>query len=218
MPRKLDELGGRRFGRLCVLGREGIENRQPTWRCKCDCGNEIVTYGNGLRRGSVKSCGCLVADNNRSLRERHGHARKGERSPTYRTWLAMRDRCEKSDNGTYHRYGARGIKVCERWQLFDNFLADMGERPPGLTIDRIDPERGYEPGNCRWATYSEQRRTARWEAHLGSDHHNAKLTEEDVRQIRASPEVPGVKLARAYGVGPSVICGIRKRRTWKHVP
>lgn len=87
---------------------------------------------------------------------RHGHTSEGKATPTYVSWAHMLQRCENEDNRAYADYGGRGITVCERWHTFDNFLADMGEKPVGLTLDRIDNDRGYEPGNCRWATRAVQ--------------------------------------------------------------
>lgn len=86
----------------------------------------------------------------------HGHARRGKTSRTYNTWATMVSRCTAPTSSGFHKYGARGIDVCERWLTFENFLADMGERPPATTIDRIDGTKGYYPGNCRWATVVEQ--------------------------------------------------------------
>lgn len=92
---------------------------------------------------------------------RHGQSYRGRVSRAYRTWIGLRARCEDPKNSQFPNYGGRGIAVCERWQTFDNFFADMGAPPAGRSIDRIDNERGYEPGNCRWATQVEQRRNTR---------------------------------------------------------
>jgi hypothetical protein len=130
------------------------------WLCQCECGNTVVVNGNALRRGNTRSCGCLQKDE-ASLRRRT-HGMKG--TPTYRSWVAMKNRCTNPRQDNYGRYGARGIAVCDRWLGeggFDAFLYDMGERPEGTTLDRIDPDGNYEPANCRWATAEEQERNKR---------------------------------------------------------
>lgn len=127
-------------------------------------------------------------------------------TPTYRSWGAMRDRCSNPKCPDYERYGARGLTVCERWQSFETFLADMGERPRGHTIDRIDGSKGYEPGNCRWATAVEQT--------LNSV--VPKLDRESVRAIRGDKRPLG-EIADAHGVSRAAVCMAKNRKTWKHV-
>lgn len=159
-------LSGQRFGRWTVTTegpRRGKYVRR--WSCRCDCGGEGLVSQSNLLRGVSKSCGCLMRDvtaaRNRAS-AKHGHASNAagnKPSPTYRSWVAMMVRCTWKKHPAYDRYGGAGIKVCERWQDFSLFLADMGERP-GLdrSLDRIDGTLGYEPGNVRWATRSEQNR------------------------------------------------------------
>jgi hypothetical protein len=117
--------------------------------------------GGNLRSGDVRSCGCLqreiIARRNRT----HGHSVRGAETPTYRSWKAMHTRCTNPNPSTWAHYGGRGIEICERWRSFESFLEDMGERPEGTSIDRIDVDGNYEPGNCRWATPTEQRANRR---------------------------------------------------------
>lgn len=93
---------------------------------------------------------------------RHGHARKSGSSPTYKSWESMKWRCNNTNHPKYRYYGGRGIKVCDRWMKFDNFLSDMGERQPNTTLDRINNDGHYEPGNCRWATRDEQTQNSKF--------------------------------------------------------
>lgn len=148
------DMTGQRFGLLTVLRREGSggsTRRRAMWLCRCDCGNEICVVGANLRNGNTQSCRC---------RRRNPRITAGRRStlhkPTLSSWQAMHDRCTHPYHPRYHRYGGRGIKVCERWNDFSNFLADMGNRPAGHTLDRIDNDKGYERDNCRWATPKQQ--------------------------------------------------------------
>lgn len=141
------DLTGQRFGRLTVVGRFAETGKR--WGCVCDCGGQAVVVGAKLRSGHTKSCGCLRAIVSRAKERRHGLS--GTR--THNIWQAMRRRCSRPDQPNYKWYGGRGIKVCERWESFDNFLADMGECPEGCEIDRIDGDGNYEPGNCRWVSH-----------------------------------------------------------------
>jgi hypothetical protein len=159
-------LVGQRFGRLIVI--EGLRrgDGRPRWRCQCDCGNKHTTSAAELKRGSTASCGCLARDI-ASQREHPGKAQSGRSNASiagYTSWCMMRTRCTNPEYPDYPNYGGRGISVCERWlgvRGFANFFADMGEKPPGMSLDRIDPNGNYEPSNCRWATAKQQKNNQR---------------------------------------------------------
>jgi hypothetical protein len=163
MP-KLIDITGLKFGRLTVLkiSPKRSKHGQVLWCCRCDCGNKLTTWGMSLKNGKGQSCGCLRLGVQNNLT--HGHTIGGP-SATYRCWLGMFTRCYNKNGSAYKYYGARGIRVCKRWHIFENFLADMGERPPNLSLDRRNNDGPYSPANCRWATLSQQRRNRRTPKH-----------------------------------------------------
>jgi hypothetical protein len=159
---KAPNRAGERYGYLTVIERAHRIGKVLFWKCRCDCGTEkAIRYGN-LANGSVTSCGCrrlaaTIATGKANTK--HGHARLNLRTPEYRTWRGMRQRCLDPNHNYFHRYGGRGIRICKRWDSFSVFLADMGKRPKNKTLDRHpNPDGDYKPSNCRWATRKQQRK------------------------------------------------------------
>lgn len=150
-------LTGLKFNRLTVLKYSHTAKKKIYWECKCSCGNVVIVQTSGLKNGHTKSCGCLRKEISRkTMAGINKNNAKGHNTRTYTTWYSMVSRCNNPKHGSYKKYGAKGIRVCERWLNFKDFLLDMGERPEGSSIDRIDNSKGYEPSNCRWTTPSIQ--------------------------------------------------------------
>ena len=162
MARPVKDISGQTFGKLKVIElshiqrtkQDGTPLRQgvPYWLCECECGTVKPIRGASLKNGVQKSCGC----DSRTARLTHGM----EGTKVYTVWASMKQRCQNPNHRAYHLYGGRGITVCERWQKFENFYADMGD-PDGRVIDRIDVNGNYEPGNVRWADWSTSNKNQR---------------------------------------------------------
>lgn len=152
MHKNAIDLQGRVFGGLSVLQEDGRDGSKVKWLCRCACGQETSIRGTHLTAGKVMSCGCRRAQNIADAKVRHGAS--GTR--VYRIWSGMLQRCTNPNSAAWKNYGGRGIAVCEQWHTFENFLADMGHPPPGLSIERRDNDGNYEPNNCYWATAKQQ--------------------------------------------------------------
>lgn len=206
----IDETGNK-YGRLIVVKKSDRRsgNRCIYWICECECGNKYEVRSDALRGGITRSCGCLISDSTRQRMTVHGHSARGQITSTYRSWQGSIGRCTNPNNPAWEYYGGRGIKVCNSWrESFENFLADMGECPEGYSIDRIDNDGNYEPGNCRWASKTQQSRNSRF----------TRLSEDVVKEIRKAREAGGItykQLAERYGVkSPTTIGAIFRGKTW----
>ena len=150
-------LVGHVFGRLTVIRLLGTHKNQHYWKCECSCGGVAEVPTRSLRNGNTSSCGCLVTE--RSVAKSRTHGMSG--TPIYGMWRRMIQRCEDKNCTDYKYYGGRGISVCPEWHDFETFLKDVGERPEGLTLDRIRNDEGYAPGNVRWVSRADQMKNTR---------------------------------------------------------
>jgi len=180
------DLTGKRFGKLVVEHRlQETKNGAVVWSCICDCGNKSKVITTNLKNGTTNSCGCIRKIKSSLIFKTHGLTN----SKTYRVWSGMKTRCLNKKSTNYSSYGGRGITICERWNSFTNFLEDMGERPEGMTLDRIDVNGNYEPSNCRWASKEQQAQNKRKLKMVNADSFlkflktQPYLTELQVKQI-----------------------------------
>lgn len=166
MPVPMKNLTGMVFSDLTVIGPAPRWRRAMQWYCMCKCGKVTTPVGAALKNGTTKSCGCHAAEILRKTTTKHGHSASGKTTPEYQAWVNMRMRCSNPVVRDYHVYGGRGIRVCEEWGDFAAFYGHIGPRPSSKhSLDRVDNNGHYEPGNVRWATPKEQalnRRTTTW--------------------------------------------------------
>jgi hypothetical protein len=198
--RPLKDYTGQRFGRLVATGlRERRNDNDHIWSFRCDCGVEVDRKIRLVRSGRTSSCGCVFREKMAARNTKHGQSG----TKTYRVWKNMRARCGSETDSDYHLYGGRGIKVCERWQDYLAFVEDMGECPPGKSLDRVDVNAGYSPDNCRWATAKEQagnKRTTRRVEALGQ----TKIITEWARELGVSHRLIDYRLKAGWPADEAV--------------
>lgn len=190
---------GQVFGFLQVVTSDTgtRKNGHAVCRCACLCGAWVDAIAGNLSSGNTRSCGCLKT----AIHTKHGMS--GDTAGAYNSWVHMRSRCHSKSNGRYGRYGGRGLNICTRWSSFSAFLADMGPRPAGMSLGRIDNDGNYEPDNCRWETSTEQmRNTSR-----------VRLDATKVAEIRASGESYGTLAAR-FSVDKRTISNVKLFKSW----
>lgn len=211
MGKKL-ELTGQKFHRLTAIKSLGAPapGKSILWLCECECGNKVAVGSTSLCNGNTKSCGCLNRDRTiqrNKDKTKHGHYVGNKMSPTYQSWTEGKRRCRDPNHHAWDNYGGRGITWPVYWDPFEPFLGDMGERPEGTTLGRIDNNKGYSRENCRWETDLEQGRNRR----------NVKLSMEKAQEIRNSYKSgESIRmLSQRFGVNRKTIASVLQNKIWK---
>ena len=199
---------GQVFGRLTVLG---LGRREKYWLCQCRCGSEPKEiYCYSLAGGATQSCGCILREN--PPRKEHGMSK----TKIHRIWCGMHERCSNPNHVFYGRYGGRGIYVCDEWRKFENFYKDMGEKPPGMSLDRIDNDGPYAPWNCRWATTKEQIRNSTLVTLLTWKGKTQSIVEWS-EELGINKETVSTRLGRGWSVERALSESVRKVDTsWRN--
>lgn len=208
---RVKDITGQRFERLLVIRRDGSDkNGQACWLCQCDCGNTVTVSGKLLRSGNNRSCGCIRRERTIEMNTTHGLSMDGEKkSNLFQRWMGMKNRCYNPKNDHYHRYGGRGISVCDEWlndfQSFYDWSMSNGYKKK-LQIDRIDNDGNYCPENCRWVTNKKNARNASF----------TKINMDIAKQVRALCDggMIAKDIASLYRISIPTVYDIKHRRTW----
>lgn len=203
-------LVGQRFGRLVAIERfKGDDKKDYTrWVCLCDCGNQKIIARASLRNGETQSCGCLQKEDVSRRQKTHGKSRTKE----YYSWRNMLRRCYDVNSVGYENYGGRGISVCNDWHIFENFLADMGLKPEGYSIERIDNDGNYEKNNCKWATKQEQNSNTR-QNRIITYNNKTQTLEAWARELNISSQTLSKRLDAWNDVEKAFTTPVRKRKS-----
>lgn len=207
-------LTGLVFYRVTVLGiaNEKSKHGNMRYRCVCKCGTQFTTNGSSLSRGLTKSCGCLVLDRSSEVHFRHGKSR----TSIHNIWSSMIARCKYASQQNYKYYGGRGISVCDRWLVFENFLEDMGDRPSSdHSIDRINSDGNYEPTNCRWATRTMQS-TNKTNTRMATKDGVTKPCAEWDREYGLYPGTVGRRISFGWSEEKAIVTPSRKKQKKQH--
>lgn len=187
-------LAGQKFGKLFAVERVVSDKGRTKFICTCDCGNQSTVAGSDLVSGNTTSCGCVKAKTGLTSNLLHGGA-SGEFSGAYRSWRSMKQRCLNPSSRGWSEYGAKGVKVCDRWLTYENFVSDMGERPEGYSLERLDVFGDYTPENCKWIPVQEQARNKR----------------NTVRYLYEGKVVIQAELARLLGLHSTSLTSMRRQ-------
>ncbi len=203
----IDEMIGKRFGRLVVSSRAGsTAHGKKLWLCICDCGNQSHVTTGHLNSKTTVSCGCWKKEMAASIKFSHGQAKAGNETREYQLWKHMTGRCFNKNDKAFKHYGGRGITVCDRWLAFENFYADMGKVHDGFSIERLDVNGNYEPSNCKWIPKNRQ----------ATNRRSSVLTESDVREIRRlrSDGLIMKDIGSRFGASAQLIYQVLSGKAW----
>lgn len=192
--RVAENLSGQKFNRLTAICRDTSKAKRVYWNCSCECGAFVSVSACDLKSGHTKSCGCFNQEARIANNTTHGMSG----TPTYISWLNMIDRCYDSTNKRFDSYGGRGICVCDAWRTFDGFFADMGVRPEGMTLERIDVDGNYDPFNCKWATHKEQANN--WRKSIRAEYMGKSYTAKQLSELLGVNYGRVVWAIKRYGV------------------